>query len=159
MRSEEIHEVVGGAFRVSAVQSFAVFPHKFDRAVFHVVNDRASHGIIHHGVKLAAVEIRSSAAVADFVRRILPNFADENAVRIVFLDSFAELFEKSFVKLVSYVKSPPRHAEFHPFFDNFIAYERAESLVASVNSRENFDAPPALVVVGKFSERIPTVIR
>ena len=124
--------------------------------------DRLAPGVIHHAVQLAVRKIPPPHAVSLFIRRVLPDLAEQDRVGVQLPNAPAQAEHKLVRQLIDHVQPEAVRAQRQPVRDHAV---RAPDDVVHVrrlelvDTRQRRDAPPARVHVGIVLEREPAAIR
>ena len=112
--------------------------------IVYIVEQDGPQRIVHRSVKFIAREILSSFAIADFVARVFPDFADEHTFRIGDFDASTHGFDESIRKLVRHIEAPSRSTKFEPVssYSVFTEYVVLVIAVHLIYFRKIFDSPP-----------------
>ena len=99
--------------------------------------------------------------VALFIGGVLPDLAQDKALRVFLLDGLSQVLQKLVGQLVGYVEPPAAVACLHPFADDavFSIDVLVELRVGFVDLRQGVEAPPGVVLVRPLAEVVPARIR
>ena len=122
---------------------------------------RAAERIVHHAVELAAQQVTPSLAVGGFVRRVFPDLAEHQSVRLFRFRGGAQAVEKTVGQLVGNVEPPAGSARPQPAADDPVrpVYKAGKVRVPLVDGRQRGKIPPAVVVARPGAEPVPGIIR
>ena len=111
------------------------------------VDHHAAEGVVHRGVELGALQVVTRLTVADLVGGVLPDLAEQKAVRLLVKKHALDVGDELLGELIGHVETPPAGAGARPVANDAVlakeqlAYERrVEVEVGHVGH-----APPALV--------------
>jgi hypothetical protein len=86
----------------------------------HEVDHQGALGVVHGAVDIVAAEVFPLFAVADLVRRIFPDFADEDGIGLFLFQGMVELAQEGYGQLVDDVQSPAADAFVQPVFEDAV---------------------------------------
>ena len=163
MRAKVVHHAGEHLRRVILRQRHQAFAQR--RAVIRIRqegHDGVAPRVIHDRIQLAVDKIAAGNAIGTLVRRVLPDLAEQQALRIDLPHPAAQAANKFIRQLVDDVKPEAIRSEAQPvgddgvlILDNIMEIR----LVQLLDARERADAPPGLVVVGIMVEAIPAAVR
>ena len=119
-------------------------------------------GVVHGAVDIVAREVFPLLAVADLIRRVFPDFTDEDGVGIFFFQGLIELPQERNGQLVDDIEAPTADALIEPVFEDAFFLVNDE---IHVRRRRFFDvgqirhAPPRFVFIRIVGESEPFVVR
>ena len=111
------------------------------------VEHRRAERIVHRAVELGTQQVATQLAIADLVRRILPDLAQDECVRALGERGGLDVLDELVRQLVRYVEAPAARTGGEPVAHDALG-SRDEVLVARVrlvHGRQVVDAPPSLV--------------
>ena len=163
MRAEVVHHAGEHLGRIILRQRHQAFAQR--RAVIRIRqegHDGVAPRVIHDGIQLAVDKIAAGNAVGALIRRVLPDLAEQQALRVDLTHPAAQAADKFIRQLVDDVKPEAIRSEAQPvgddgvlILDNIMEIR----LVQLLDARERADAPPGLVIVGIMVEAIPAAVR
>ena len=128
----------------------------------HEVDHQGALGVVHGAVDIVAAEVFPLFAVADLVRRIFPDFADEDGIGLFLFQGMVELAQEGYGQLVDDVQSPAADAFVQPVFEDAVFAVDDEIHVRRRRFfyvRQVRYAPPRFIVVGIMLEAVPFIVR
>ena len=112
-------------------------------------------------MRLAPEEVAPTAAVGDLVAAVLPDLAEEDAVRLFLFHRRADVRDEVVGQLVGDIEPPARRPEPQPVPHDGVLAVHDEFPVRRtllVHSREGVHAPPRVVAVRPVREAVPRVV-
>ena len=157
MGTEKIHQGIEGVGRIVFPQRFQRFPEFVSVPAQEIGNEGSAERIIHHAVKLLPQQIAPPHGVGNFGGGVLPDLAQQEAVRRSFLHGSADLPNEIVRQLIRHVQPPAFYAKlcimvYHPRDERHIA------AVGLVDLGQRLKAPPAAVFIGKTAELVPIIV-
>ena len=121
----------------------------------HIGEKPRAQRVVHRAVQLLALEVLAQLAIGELVRRVLPDLADQDAVRLLGEQGALDLRDELVGELIRHVEAPAARARAQPPADDAvaIAHELVERLAVGAEARKVLVAPPpgigAVVVEGE----------
>ena len=158
VRTQKVHQAVGNCARIGRVNFGKDVIKGLGIAILDECENRVAERIIHHTIELTPRKIAAAASVSRFVNGIFPYLANNKTFACsVFLHHVAQFVEKFVREFVGNVESPSVNATVCPLGNDALLTRKiaATFLVLVIETGQNFDAPPALVLLGKRTKVIP----
>ena len=126
------------------------------------VQHQPAQHVVHYAVQLAAAQIGTLFAVADFIGGVLPDFADQRSLRIAFFQFTVKCRQEFVRQFVRHVQTPAADAGFQPVLQHTVFVFNYKILIAAVrfvHFRQAFIPPPAAVFFRILFKLIPGIVR
>ena len=125
------------------------------------VQDRLAERIVHRRVDLLPAKVLARHAVADLVRRVLPDLADEDRIGVRRLEFAVERLRELRGQFVDDVETPAADAHLRPVMQHAVLVADHEVHVGRRrlrHVRQRGKSPPAVVFVRILMEVVPAVV-
>ena len=120
-----------------------------------------SERIIHSGIYFMSTQVFARCTIADFIRCILPYFADENSVRICLFHLLKEGLRKLTWELIYDIKSPSADTSLHPMMQYTVLVPYDEIHIRRCRLLDIWqcgEVPPAFILIRIITEIIPSIV-
>ena len=123
--------------------------------------DRAQR-IVHRRVHLIAREIFARRPIGDFVRRVLPDLADHDGVRVALFKLCKKRLGEGRRQFIDHVEAPACDALLHPVMEHAVLARNDEVHIGGIgliDVRQRVKVPPAVILIRIAAKTVPRVVR